>query len=95
MNLTTRTLLASLPLHFRVTQDVKISGDRAFIKSLGGGKTVAIKGALKYQALDDKICYFSEVCRQAGKCRCCPWPRPGAGSDAAQGVRRGPFFPFP
>ena len=37
---------------------MKISGDRAFIKSLGRGKTVAIKGVLKYQACDDKICYF-------------------------------------
>jgi hypothetical protein len=34
---------------------VKISGDRAFIKSLGGGKTVAIKEVLKYQACDDPL----------------------------------------
>jgi hypothetical protein len=59
--------------HSRITQDLKISGDCAFIKSLGGGKPAAIKRVLEYQACDDKICYSRRVCRQAGKCGCYPW----------------------
>ena len=33
---------------FRITQDVTISTDRTFIKSLAPGKTVTVKGGLKY-----------------------------------------------
>ena len=43
---------------FRISQDVTISADRAFIKSLGQGKTISIKGDLKYQACDKSTCYM-------------------------------------
>jgi hypothetical protein len=43
--------------NFRITQDVTISADRAFIKSLAQGKTVTVKGNLKYQACDKRTCY--------------------------------------
>ena len=42
---------------FRIAQDVTISADRSFSSSLGQGKTISIKGQLKYQACDEKICY--------------------------------------
>ncbi len=31
--------------------------DRDFVTSLGSGKSIAIRGELKYQACDEKICY--------------------------------------
>jgi hypothetical protein len=43
--------------NFRITQDVTINADRSFIQSLGQGKTVSIKGDLKYQACDKTTCY--------------------------------------
>lgn len=43
---------------FRITQDVTVSAERLFIKSLGQGKTLSIKGSLKYQACDTKTCYM-------------------------------------
>jgi hypothetical protein len=42
---------------FRITQDVTVSADRAFIKSLGTGKTVSFKGNLNYQACSKTTCY--------------------------------------
>jgi peroxiredoxin len=44
--------------NFRITQDVTISADRTFIKSLAQGKTVTVKGNLKYQACDKRTCYM-------------------------------------
>lgn len=43
---------------FRISQDVTIRADRAFIKSLGQGKAISIKGDLKYQACDKATCYM-------------------------------------
>ncbi len=42
---------------FRIKQDVTISSARDFAKSLGTGKSISIKGELRYQACDTKICY--------------------------------------
>lgn len=42
---------------FRIKQDVTISATRDFARSLGTGKSILIKGELKYQACDKKICY--------------------------------------
>jgi hypothetical protein len=42
---------------FRIKQDVTISAARDFVRSLGTGKSISIKGELKYQACDKKICY--------------------------------------
>ncbi len=42
---------------FRITQDVTISAARDFTRSLGSGKLISMKGQLKYQACDNKICY--------------------------------------
>jgi len=42
---------------FRIVQDVTVKADRDFVKSLGSGKLIAIRGDLKYQACDEKICY--------------------------------------
>jgi len=44
---------------FRITQDVTVSADRSFIRSLEQqGKPVSIKGELKYQACDKTTCYM-------------------------------------
>lgn len=43
---------------FRIMEDVTISSDRAFIRSLGTGKTISINGELKYQACDKTTCYM-------------------------------------
>jgi len=44
---------------FRITQDVTVSADRSFIRSLEQqGKTVSITGELKYQACDKTTCYM-------------------------------------
>ena len=42
---------------FRISQDVTVNSQRDFSRSIGEGKTIAIKGELKYQACDAKICY--------------------------------------
>jgi hypothetical protein len=42
---------------FSIKQDVTISATREFAKSLGQGKSISIKGELRYQACDKKICY--------------------------------------
>ena len=42
---------------FRIRQDVTVDAQRDFIKSLGEGKMVSIKGQLKYQACDQSVCY--------------------------------------
>jgi hypothetical protein len=42
---------------FRMTEDVTLSADRTFIRSLGQGKTISVKGSLKYQACDHTTCY--------------------------------------
>jgi len=42
---------------FRIAQDVTVTADRAFIRSLGSGKTLSVRGELKYQACDKTTCY--------------------------------------
>jgi len=43
---------------FRIVQDVKVAATRDFIESLGTeGKTITIKGELRYQACDTRVCY--------------------------------------
>jgi AhpC/TSA family/Thiol:disulfide interchange protein DsbD, N-terminal len=42
---------------FRIVQDLTVSADRSFSRSLGEGKTLSVKGELKYQACDEKVCY--------------------------------------
>jgi hypothetical protein len=43
---------------FRITQDVTVSANRDFIRSLGQGKTISLQGELKYQACDKTTCYI-------------------------------------
>ncbi|HWZ43883.1 MAG TPA: protein-disulfide reductase DsbD domain-containing protein, partial [Candidatus Saccharimonadales bacterium] len=42
---------------FRISQDVTVAASREFSASVGKGKEIAIKGELRYQACDDKVCY--------------------------------------
>jgi hypothetical protein len=42
---------------FRISQDVTITAERDFIRSLGQGTAIPVKAELKYQACDQKICY--------------------------------------
>ena len=42
---------------FRIVEDVTISTDEPFMKSARQGKAISIRGQLKYQACDDKVCY--------------------------------------
>ena len=43
---------------FRIVQDVTVARTRAVLdRAAGAGATLTIKGALKYQACDDAICY--------------------------------------
>src|SRR5271155_3770722 len=46
---------------FRITQELFFSSDRAFMQSVGQGKTLTVHGNLKYQACDQKICYEPET----------------------------------
>jgi AhpC/TSA family/Disulphide bond corrector protein DsbC len=43
---------------FRISQDLTVSATRSFSLSIGQGKTIAVKGELKYQACDEKICFI-------------------------------------
>jgi hypothetical protein len=43
---------------FRIAQEVTVAADRSFIKSLEQGRTVSVKGKLKYQACDKTTCYM-------------------------------------
>jgi hypothetical protein len=43
---------------FRIEQDVTVKSDRPSLASLGPGKSISIRGELKYQACDEKICYL-------------------------------------
>jgi AhpC/TSA family/Thiol:disulfide interchange protein DsbD, N-terminal len=45
---------------FRIFEDVTVSADREFIRSIGAGKTVTVKGALLYQACDSVKCYLPQ-----------------------------------
>ena len=45
---------------FQIRQDVVVSSDRAFIKSIGDGKKVTLKGILKYQACDKTTCFLPQ-----------------------------------
>ena len=42
---------------FRLTQDVTVTTDREFARSVGNGMTMSVGGELYYQACDEKICY--------------------------------------
>lgn len=43
---------------FRISQDLTVSANRGFSLSLREGKTIAVKGELKYQACDEKVCFM-------------------------------------
>ena len=45
---------------FRVTQDVTLAGNDLFEPILSGKKELKIRGQLRYQACDDKICYLPQ-----------------------------------
>ena len=45
---------------FRILQDVAVNGDRAFMASVGSGKTLTLTGTLQYQVCDKTQCYFPE-----------------------------------
>jgi AhpC/TSA family/Thiol:disulfide interchange protein DsbD, N-terminal len=46
---------------FRITQDVVMAGSNPLQPILNGDKTLKIRGELKYQACDDKICYLPQT----------------------------------
>ena len=45
---------------FQIRQDVVVSSDSAFMKSIGDGKKVMLKGILKYQACDKTTCFLPQ-----------------------------------
>ena len=46
---------------FRISQDVVLAASSVLQPILDGDKTLKIRGALTYQACDDKICYLPET----------------------------------
>ena len=46
---------------FRITEDVVMAGASALQPILNGDKTVKIRGALRYQACDEKVCYLPQI----------------------------------
>jgi AhpC/TSA family/Thiol:disulfide interchange protein DsbD, N-terminal len=46
---------------FRITQDVVLAASNVLQPILTGNKTLKIRGSLRYQACDDKMCYFPET----------------------------------
>ena len=42
---------------FRLNQDIVVTAERSFSRSLGQGKQITVNGELKYQACDAKTCY--------------------------------------
>ena len=46
--------------NFRLTQEVAVSADRAFIHSLTQARTVTLKGTFFYQACDHEKCYLPQ-----------------------------------
>jgi hypothetical protein len=46
---------------FRIAQDVVLSASGVLQPLLEGNKTLTIRGSLRYQACDDKICYLPET----------------------------------
>lgn len=46
---------------FRITQDVVLAATNVLQPILDGNKTLKIRGELKYQACDDRICYLPET----------------------------------
>ena len=46
---------------FRITQDVVLAASSVLQPLLEGDKTLKIRGSLRYQACDDKICYLPET----------------------------------
>jgi len=46
---------------FRITQDVVLAASNVLEPLLNGDKTLQIRGSLRYQACDDKICYLPET----------------------------------
>ena len=54
----------TVPIHegkFRIIQDVMMANERDLKGVLDGGREVKITGNLRYQACDDKICYFPQT----------------------------------
>ena len=53
----------SVPVYegrFRISQDVVVSASGAFLKSIGEGKNVTLKGTLQYQACDKTTCFLPQ-----------------------------------
>ena len=46
---------------FRITQDVVMASSTALQSVLKGDKTIRIRGGMRYQACDDKVCYPPQV----------------------------------
>ena len=46
---------------FRITQDVVLAASSVLQPMLDGDKSLRIRGSLRYQACDDKICYLPET----------------------------------
>ena len=46
---------------FRLTQDITMEGNDPLRPILDGSREVKIKGSLRYQACDDKICYLPQT----------------------------------
>jgi hypothetical protein len=46
---------------FRITEDVVMAASNVLQPILNGDKTLKIRGELKYQACDDKICYLPQT----------------------------------
>jgi hypothetical protein len=60
---------------FRITQDVVLSASNVLEPLLEGDKTLTIRGSLRYQACDDKICYLPETLPMEWKLRLEPLNR--------------------
>ena len=43
---------------FRISQDLTVAANRPFVQSVGQGKTITVKGEVKYQACDEKVCFI-------------------------------------
>src|SRR5262249_35025480 len=48
---------------FRITQDVVMASANVLQPILNSDKTIKIRGGMRYQACDDKVCYPPQVVR--------------------------------
>jgi len=42
---------------FRITQDLVVASNLAFVKSIGNGRKLKVAGTLQYQACDETVCF--------------------------------------